>query len=554
MPPRGSTSAAASSPAPQPLRPAASGRHVSLLVGALVLVLLFLVLGQGSASPITGLGISDMARNLLPLSGTSPEEGAEGEIVMGRSEVGTIDASSSLPKGPVSVTTAGPSAGGPPQSGGSNAHSSSNVGSGAEALGPLTWPPPAVWDEAAEKRPPPFVRADDTLEAYEPLEEREWSHPDVRLSSNSTPFAENRAAEGRHPPLPLRLPADAPLSVRYGILATASLLYSRALPLLNMSLRHADRVDVFIRRTPLSYAIVAYVKTFAARHMPNPSSVRVIELDGPDNTTLHSPHSIRNAWMAVDLMRHWGAEEAAKATEGTKVGTDQWYCIVDDDGFVFTSNAKAMLMAEQDAFFARATAEDVAMGRGNVPLLIGSTHLYRKKKFRRLFVVGGPGIFFNRAALMKVTVPAAMDDCLRRHLYGGGDIRTSFCLMDAGARLVHIEHPYFDSPMRAVGEVAKQAVSPYPVSFHRMRDRMWAYRLGAVEALRRAAAGPSDGIPLVTWGDIQENFMPDNRLFYPSHFFPRQYDNFTWIYFRMTRESLAQYNRKRRRPLGADPM
>eukprot|EP00744_Colponema_vietnamica_P024410 GILI01035616.1.p1 GENE.GILI01035616.1~~GILI01035616.1.p1 ORF type:complete len:229 (-),score=49.26 GILI01035616.1:59-655(-) len=185
-------------------------------------------------------------------------------------------------------------------------------------------------------------------------------------------------------------------------------------------------------------------------------------------------------------------------------------------------------------------------GQATSPLVIGSTHLYRKKKFKRVFAVGGPGIYFNEAALM-ATYATKLDYCLPRHVYGGGDIRASFCLTDAGAHLLPIEHSYFDSPMRAIGEAKKDSKSPYPVGFHRMRHRHWAFRLAAIEAKRWAAK------QLVTWADIQANFK-EGPLFYRSQFYPREFENYTMLYFAMTRQQLAEYNRKRGRQPDMDPM
>lgn len=386
----------------------------------------------------------------------------------------------------------------------------------------LKWPPVPKWNASS---PPPLLLKDDYLETKVPLAQWEWDHlNDVSIvgSSPSLTGEENG------------------ISIRYGILAVPLLVYSRVLPLLNTSMRHADGVDVFLRKTNISYAVADIVRAEVARFHPNPHTVRIIELDGPDNNLILKPQSIRNAWMDLEVIRYWGSEHTAR-NNNLPPSANIWYCILDDDGYALIANAKAMI-AEERAKYATGKAKDVSAD----PLIIGSTHMYRKKKFSRIFVVGGPGIYFNEAALV-ATYTTKLAGCLPKHVYGGGDIRASFCIGDAGATLLPIEHSYFDSPMRAIGEAKKDTLSPYPVGFHRMRHRHWGFRLAAIEA-KRASENQ-----LVSWDDIRVNFK-EGPLFFRSQFYPREFDNYTMIYFAMTRAQLAEYNRKRRRPLDMDLM
>ena len=145
--------------------------------------------------------------------------------------------------------------------------------------------------------------------------------------------------------------------------------------------------------------------------------------------------------------------------------------------------------------------------------------------------------------------------CIAKYMQGGGDVRLSKCLVnEGGAHFVENSCFSWDTPMRALGEQQLDKITPFPCSFHRMRSSHWYYILGAVERARGAQeSSKAGGRRLLTWWeDLRLNFK-EGPVVWKSHFFPRRYDNFSEIYFALTKADLIRLNKKRGTSPMADP-
>ena len=264
----------------------------------------------------------------------------------------------------------------------------------------ISWPPPPLWEWAQRGPYPgglsgecPTVSHQDAPgpRSFISAEELAHSTADVRLSDEhgprnftvpggGSPVPADRSPHRRaYPPMRDLSPYQhaGRLTVRYGVLTAPMMVYSRLLPLLNTSLLHVDAVDVFIRRTPFSYAVAALITAEVRRWHPKPSAVRVVELDGPTNAQLADRRQRQeNAWMNMEVARFWAGEAAAKLRGDSDAHQQsglslpipplspaanlEWYGIVDDDAYVFTSNVRMALAKETERLlnrFERVTAD-----------------------------------------------------------------------------------------------------------------------------------------------------------------------------------------------------
>lgn len=519
---------------------------------------------------------------------------------------------------------------------------------------PVLWPPKVVW---VSSRPLPLITPQDVLDNYSLPDEFETTHTDVVLSPEQAPRNISLVDPSIQKPKFSKPPKiffetdltkyrEAPnIKIHFAILTCPMMVYSRLLPLLNTSMLHADGVDVFIRRTGHSYAVVNLIMDAVKQIHPHPDRIRVLELDGPNNEDLYKVHAKSNSWADLEIMRYWGQEleETGEINQGlyTNVSSvplseqnrtlnNLWFSIIDDDGYAFINNAKMLIASEQHHLLAEQNAHDVAPVPLLPPLLMGS-HMVATI-MRRYFVNGGPGLYFNYNALVttlpyvtpwgdeqikrkkkkskkKRHIPGYMDltkshlerirvnkslegqnesvtydffrplstsaygsTCVRRYgKVNGGDTRLSLCLTDGGpwdgrngtmqpgvgAWLFLKKNSYFDTPMRAIGEVKYNWISTFPVGFHRLRERSWLFRLNRIEALRREEFlnNPNSTVlplPITTWGDIESNFVV-GASFFDSQFYPRKYANYTEIYFSLPQRMVRSLNKRKNRPLDADP-
>ena len=257
----------------------------------------------------------------------------------------------------------------------------------------LSWPPPPLWEWAQQGPYPgglsgecPTVSKQDAPGNHNSISDEELAHStaDVRLSDEhgprnftvpggGSPVPADRSPHRRaYPPMRDLSPYQhaGRLKIRYGVLTAPMMVYSRLLPLLNTSLLHVDAVDVFIRRTPFSYAVAALITAEVRRWHPKPSAVRVVELDGPTNAQLADRRQRQeNAWMNMEVARFWAEEAAAKLRGDSRAQQQsglslpipplspaanlEWYGIVDDDAYVFTSNVRMALAKETERLLNR---------------------------------------------------------------------------------------------------------------------------------------------------------------------------------------------------------
>ena len=59
--------------------------------------------------------------------------------------------------------------------------------------------------------------------------------------------------------------------------------------------------------------------------------------------------------------------------------------------------------------------------------------------------------------------------------------------------------------------------------------------------------------PLVTWGDVETNFYEGSGHYGRSAFYPREYDNFTKIHFKMTPHQVGMLSKRLKLRTGHEP-
>ena len=313
------------------------------------------------------------------------------------------------------------------------------------------------------------------------------------------------------------------LTIRFGVLGLARFVDSRLLPMLNTSLRDARFIDVFIRKTPVSHAVADYIRAQARAFHPHWRGLRVIELFGlrPKDTKKRYASERNNAWQNLEILRFWRLEAEAREEVGVVAdgsGRDavrfDWNYIMDDDGFVFVDNAKAMLWyldredrrrsaeaaAERIAAAAAAAHKAVTAAKGRnttssassaprsvppiiappvptphtpednatyTPMLTGHLHVLMSKNENLTFPNGGPGYAFNHAALMLLNM-SHIGNCLDRYNFWSGDAIAGGCLTSAGATLIGSFGTYNGQFERCFTTVQCQNRGPFPVAFHKM--------------------------------------------------------------------------------------
>lgn len=425
----------------------------------------------------------------------------------------------------------------------------------------------AKWRDvfAMEPGEVPGRLSEDVVKTSPPLNMKDMS-PDVQLYD-----APQRVV--------IPTPARRHLDPIYCVLATPKLVYTRLLPLLTTSLADAPLVYVFFRKTNISYTAVAAVERglqSAEGQGYRSNRVRVVELDGPNGKFINVAAFIRNSWMDMEIVAFLGREYLGPMppTPLDVVPADtmsKWFTVIDDDSYVLTPATTAALHSATQLVLKNQSLPPAP--NTMVPIMVGKLLIHQKKGIRKIqtgrhvvtkprssappdrFAAGGGGISFNIGALAAMYSTRTYYACIAKYKQGGGDIRLSKCLVnEGGAHFVENSCFSWDTPMRALGEQRLDKIAPFPCSFHRMRNTHWYYMLGAVERARAAQDGSTGGRRrlLTWWDDLKINFK-EGPTVWKSHFFPRRYDNFSEIYFALSKTDLIRLNKKRGTPLTADP-
>ena len=240
----------------------------------------------------------------------------------------------------------------------------------------------------------------------------------------------------------------------------------------------------------------------------------------------------------------------------------QWYSMIDDDGYVFVESAKAFLLdvergdtkhsgQHKKAWFfsmleARANARrneviafreasavaadstsDSVKGKGAAllypphltpehraategtehtyghhtgPILAGVSFFYQVGNATGRFVNGGPGLYFNRAAL-EVTGPS-IDQCEGKFtIDGAGDMALSRCMTEAGV-VIHGRRSICNEPFEVCLGWRHHEQSSFPVGAHRIvaNGPKGLHKARAIYEARRERG------ELVHWNDILRHF------------------------------------------------
>ena len=359
--------------------------------------------------------------------------------------------------------------------------------------------------------------------------------------------------------------------VRFGILASALLVDTRLLPMLNTSLRDATMVDVFIKKTTVSHAVSAYIRRSVRTFHPHWRGIRVFELYTPDEKFVQTKMEHHNAWMNLEIIRIWRSEaerDEVAVHHRNDVRRPQWYGILDDDTYVFVDSLKAALSdirrflikqrfpqaakeMEVEDIMRRKLAASRGNGAKSLPLLPPDTDDYRTNyqlppiiaglwyfyvyarrimkplyppTFNRVttnFVFGGTGYFFNRDAMMPLN-NSFIDYCRDHINLGAGDAIATICMQEALAgpvdqykdgrqpaiEIMNMPH-MVNKPLSecSTEKATCHAEAPFPVSVHRLVTTSPNGLSDAFAARAIYEMRKARG-ELVHWNDIKRNFAP----------------------------------------------
>lgn len=316
-------------------------------------------------------------------------------------------------------------------------------------------------------------------------------------------------------PAVLRMHRGAPnVTIVYGILTAPEMARSRLLPLLRTSLVNEESF-AFLLRNESNVELVAELREFVKRHRLR---AHIVELNPLDEMKM----SLRNAWADLPVLDYL-----------IKVRPDvQWYSIIDDDTYILGKStrhilaeytANASLMAEPIYL-----GDTLSWGKGGGWRLVKNQRTKKKTlvpSTRRRpvdFVVGGSGIFINRAAARAIQPHLAA--CMQQYFHPAGDIRLGACMGDHNISMVRRKEFIKDVVFRAVGELQlyTRPDRPFPASFHRFRAPAWYRSMARVEA----AKAPAD---LVTWSDLRA-FYTVRPPYYEFLYYPKRFSNYTRVF------------------------
>ena len=396
----------------------------------------------------------------------------------------------------------------------------------SEAAGPYVWDGHALAASGAIALP-----SDTELKAY----------PKARYPAQGEFGSHSRAPSVDGPPGR----AHEGITMRFGVLGLARFVDTRLLPMLNSSLRDARFIDVFIRKTPVSHAVADYIRAQARAFHPYWRGIRVIELFGlrPADKKKRYASERNNAWQNLEILRYWRLE--AEAREEVGVAADgsgreavrfDWNYIIDDDGYVFIDNARAMLWyldredRRRTAAAAEAKTKDaaeawnkaIAAALANstaapltlptvtpppVPYYSQENATYTPMLTGQVFGLsgvnfanGGPGYAFNHAALLRLNTSHIVG-CLDKYNFWAGDAVAGGCLTSAGVKLIGSYGTYNDRLERCFTEFQCQQWGPFPVAFHKLYGGARAMHIAREVYEQRRARGQ-----LLRWLDLVKAF------------------------------------------------